>query len=95
MDRMLGGAVYARCYIDDIIMWSESVELYMGHVRAVLKLLDSKGLRVHPGKCVFGTDTIDILRYKLRGNGLEPKLEKIKAIREMPTPKDLPSHAQS
>ena len=42
--------VYARCYIDDIIMWSKNVELHMEHVRAVLKLLDSKGLRVHLGK---------------------------------------------
>ena len=91
MDRTLRGVVYARCYIDDIIMWSKNVELHMGHVRAVPKLLDGKGLRVYLGKCVFGTDTIDFLGYKLTGKGLEPQLDKTKAIREMPTPKDLPS----
>ena len=51
MDRTLRGVVYARCYIDVIIMWSENVYLHMRHVRAILKLL--KGLRVHPGKCVL------------------------------------------
>ena len=91
MDRTLRGVVYARCYIDDIIMYSENVKVHMGHVRAVLKLLDSKGLRVHLGKCMFRTDTIDFLGYKLTGKGLEPLLEKTKAMREMPTPKDLPS----
>ena len=91
MDRTLRGVIYARCYIDDIILWSQNVELHMGHVKAVLKLLDSKGLRVHLGKCVFGTETIDFLEYKLTGKGLEPQLDKTKAIREMPTPKDPPS----
>ena len=91
MNRKLRGVIYARCYIDDIIMWSADVKLHMGHLRAVLKLLDSKGLRVHPRKCVFGTDTIDFLGYKLTGKGFKPQLEKTKAIREMPTPKDFPS----
>ena len=72
-------------------MWSADGKLHMGHLRAVLKLLDSKGLRVHRGKCVFGTNTIDFLGYKLTGKGLEPQLEKTKAIQEMPTPKNLPS----
>ena len=40
---------------------------------------------------MFGTDTIDFLGYKLTRKGLEPQLDKTKAIREMPTPKDLQS----
>ena len=64
MDRTVRGVVYARCCIDDIIMWSENVELHIGHVGAVLKLLDSKGLGVHLGKCVFGADNIDFLGHR-------------------------------
>lgn len=74
--------------VNDIIMWRRDVELHMGHLREVLQKLDSKGLRVPSRKCVFGTDSIDFLGYRLRSEGLNPQLEEMRVIMEMPTPND-------
>ena len=91
MDHTLRGMAFARYYIDDIALCSRNFEEHMGHLREVLAQMDTKGLRVHSEKCVFGADSIEFLGYRLTGEGILPQLEKTRAMREMPTPKNLPT----
>ena len=58
MDQILKDLPFCRCYIDDIVVWSRSVEEHIRHLEESFKRLQETSLKVHPGKCVFGADNI-------------------------------------
>ena len=43
---------------------------------------------MHPGKCVFGADSIDFLGHRISADKVEPQQDKIAAVRELPAPTD-------
>ena len=88
MDQVLRDLPFCRCYIDDIIIWSRNVEEHVQHLGIVFQRLREAGLKVHPGKCVFGTDSIDFLGHRISANKLEPQQDKIAAVRDLPAPTD-------
>ena len=65
MDHILRDLPFWRYYIDDIIIWSSSVEEHLKHLEERLR---EAGLKVHPGKCVFGADNIDFLGHHISTN---------------------------
>ena len=91
MDQVLQGLPFARCYIDDIIIWSRNLEEHLEHLKEVFRRLREAGLKVHPGKCVFGANGIDFLGHHISANRLEPQQDKLAAVRDLPSPTDLSS----
>ena len=89
MDEVLHGLAFCRCYIDDIVIWSRTLEEHLGHLEEVFKRLREAGLKVHPGKCVFGADSIDFLGHKISANRLEPQQDKLAAVRDLPSPTNM------
>ena len=89
MDEVLKGLPFVRCYIDDIVIWSNNLEEHLDHIRQVFERLRGAGLKVHPGKCVFGADSIDFLGHRISAGRLEPQLNKLAAVRDLPAPTDL------
>ena len=89
MDQVLRDLPFCRCYIDDIITWSRNVEEHVQHLGMVFQRLREAGLKVHPGKCVFGADSIDFLGHRISVNKLEPQQDKIAAVRDLPAPTNL------
>ena len=55
----------------------------------VFQRLREAGLKVHPGKCVFGADSIDFLGHRISANKLEPQQDKIAAVLDLLAPTDL------
>jgi hypothetical protein len=53
MDRILAGLDFVRCYIDDIVVYSDIVEEHHIHLQIVFERLKAHGLRLHHGKCKF------------------------------------------
>jgi hypothetical protein len=51
MDHVLFGLPFARCYIDDVIIFSKTE--HVRHLQAVFERLRRWGLRLHQGKCKF------------------------------------------
>jgi hypothetical protein len=45
MDRILAGLDFVRCYIDDIVVYSDTMEEH----QIVFKRLKAHGLHLHPG----------------------------------------------
>ena len=86
---MLRDLPFCRCYIDDIVIWSRDVEEHTRHLSMVFQRLREAGLKVHPGKCVFGADNIDFLGHRISADKLEPQQDKIAAVRDLPAPTDL------
>ena len=72
MDEVLKDLPFCRCYIDDIIIRSTTLEEHLVHLHVVFDRLRKAGLKVHPGKCVFGADSIDFLGHRILADKLEP-----------------------
>ncbi len=47
MDRILARLDFVRCYIDDIVVYNDTME------KIVFEQLKAHGLRLHLGKCKF------------------------------------------
>ena len=89
MDAALRDLPFARCYIDDIVVWSRNVEEHILHLQQVFQRLQEAGLKVHPGKCVFGADSIDFLGHRISVGKLEPHADKLAAVRDLLPPTNL------
>ena len=89
MYQVLAGLPFARCYIDDIIIWSSSFAEHLEHLKIVITRLREWGLKIHPGKCLFGAEEVDFLGHRVIRFGIRPQLEKTQAMRDMQTPSDL------
>ena len=77
------------CFIDDIVVYSNTPEEHIQHVQQVLDCLHACGLRYHPGKSVFMTDSVEYLGHYVSPYGLSPSAAKVNAILDMPAPKNL------
>ena len=91
LDKVLINLPFARCYIDDIVIWSATIEQHLTHLTQVFNRLRQAGLKVHPGKCVFSFDKIDFLGHNISAEGLSPREEKVAAVRDLTPPIDISS----
>lgn len=78
---------YVYCYIDDILVASESPEQHMEHLRTVFQKLLKAGVSINTSKCVFGTEQVEFLGYLVSGQGVRPLPERVRAILKFPKPK--------
>ena len=77
---------FAAGYIDDILIYSNSMEEHVQHVVYVLERLQQGGLSLKAGKCHFGAKKVKFLGHQISGEGITTDGEKIKAVREFPIP---------
>ena len=76
-------------YFDDILIHSKSREGHIGHLREVFKVLRENKLYANLKKCVFIRDSLLFLGYVVSSEGIKVDEDKVKAIREWPTPKNV------
>ncbi|GFU95480.1 hypothetical protein TNCV_4788151 [Trichonephila clavipes] len=67
------------CYLDDIIVFSETFEDHLIRLRLVLKCLQEAGLKLNSKKCLFAAQEVKILGHLVSSNGVRPDSDKIKA----------------
>ena len=73
-------------YLDNILIYSDSIEQHQDHVWEVLRQLQEAGLYANPKKCSFHTDTIEYLGFILTLMGLHMDLMKVAMIQSWPEP---------
>ena len=76
-------------YLNDILVFSESIGLHQGHVRRVLSRLQENNLHVKPKKSLFHTHSIEFLGFMISPTGISMDLVKTKAISDWPVPSNL------
>ena len=89
MDQIVRDLPFCKCYIDNIVIWSRNMGEHMHHLKQVSARLRTAGLKVHTGKCVFAAESIDFLGHRISTNRLEPQLDKLAAVRDLPAPTDV------
>ena len=88
MDDILKGLPFARAYLDDVIIYSESMEEHMAHLSTVFELIASYQFRLRVTKCVFCQDEVELLGHIVSKEGIRTDPSKIKSVRDAPTPTD-------
>jgi len=71
-------------YLDDILIYSESVEEHERLVKEVLARLDRAGLGINLQKSTFHTDSVEFLGYGISPQGIHMIDRKIKKVKEWP-----------
>ena len=89
METLLQGIPCVSVYIDDILITGENETEHLQSLEEVLKRLARAGLRAKKAKCQFMVPSVTYLGYVIDAEGLHPLPDKIRAIREAPTPKNV------
>jgi len=74
-------------FIDDIIVYSKSAEEHAARLENVLRRFEEANLQLHPGKCVFAQPQVQYLGFVLSEKGVTASPEKVKGVKQYPTPK--------
>ncbi|GJY28751.1 transposon ty3-I gag-pol polyprotein [Tanacetum coccineum] len=73
-------------YFDDILIYNNTEDEHLDHLREVLKVLQEHQLFVNLKKCSFMTHKLLFLGFKVSADGIHVDDEKIKVIQEWLTP---------
>ena len=78
---------FCCAYVDDIIIWSPSVEQHCRDVRTILLGLGDEGLSINVKKCEFDVKETRYLGHILSTSGIRPDPRKVQALLDWPVPK--------
>ena len=67
-------------YIDDVLVFSESIEDHIKHLQLIFDWLRKVGLKLHPLKCRFVLPKVLYLGHLISAYGICPNPEKIRAV---------------
>ena len=71
---------YALIYIDDLIIFSKSVDEHLVHLEEVFKRLREANIKLNPKKCNFVKQKVEYLSHVITPKGVEPDLSKIRVV---------------
>ena len=77
---------YVFCFIDDIILATESEELHYKIIEVIFYICTQYGLTLKPGKCATGYDCIEYLGNMVSGKATWPTPHRVKALVNMALP---------
>uniref|UniRef100_A0A3B1IZP3 Gypsy retrotransposon integrase-like protein 1 n=1 Tax=Astyanax mexicanus TaxID=7994 RepID=A0A3B1IZP3_ASTMX len=76
-------------FLDDLIVFSATLEEHEQRLLRVLQRLKEYGLKLSPEKCKFFQTSVKYLGHVVSRNGVETDPEKIKTLRDWPSPRHL------
>ncbi|MCG8045975.1 MAG: RNase H-like domain-containing protein [Candidatus Thiodiazotropha endolucinida] len=77
---------FATAYLDDILIYSETLEEHLFHLTTVFDRLRLHGLKLKLKKCSFLQAETQYLGFIINAQGVSPDPQKVEAIRSLPTP---------
>ncbi len=86
MTKVLGLYLYdfVMVYLDDIIIFSQTIDEHFQHMRKVLEALRQAGLKLKLEKCEFAKKQLKYLDFIVGEFGIKPDPEKVRAIVDQP-----------
>ena len=73
-------------YMDDILIFTETIEEHRRIVREVLKILQDNNLYLKPKKCTFESPHVDYLGIIVGNGSVKMDPRKVQAVKEWPIP---------
>ena len=89
MNPILSGLSYEAClvYIDDIIVYSNTLDTHLERLEAVLQRLNKAGLKIRPDKCKVIQREVLFLGHIISGEGIRRDPRKTEVVATWPVPK--------
>ena len=81
--------LFVLVYLDDIIIFSRSIEDHVNHLNEVFKILKEAGLRLKLSKCHFAKNQINYLGHVISDQGVAPDPNKTSSIANFPQPRNV------
>lgn len=93
MDQVLRHLNLIHClvYLDDIAVFADTFENHLERLDAVLRALQTAGLKLNPAKCTFATSNLCYLGHLIDNEGIRPDPNKLEAIDKFPSPANISS----
>ena len=76
----------ALVYLDDILVYSRSVEQHVKDLHSVVSILAEHDLHLKESKCALFLESVEFLGHTISAKGIEVEQGKVKAIDEWPVP---------
>lgn len=91
IDTILGPEFkdFTVCYLDDILIYSETFESHLEHLDRVLSKLREAGMTLRWDKCHFFRTELKYLGYCVNSSGVTPDPERVKAISDFERPRNV------
>ena len=86
---MDSGLPFASTYLDDILVYSPTIESHKDHLRQVLLCLQKAGLTLRGKKCCIGVSKVSYLGHIFSASGIQPDPNKVHAVQAWPIPTDV------
>ncbi|GBG84562.1 hypothetical protein CBR_g38844 [Chara braunii] len=80
---------FVLVYLDDILVYSWTLEDHLGHLRRVLETLCRAKYKANREKCEFVRQELEYLGHFVTPEGISPLSDKIQAIQEWPEPRNV------
>ena len=87
MDSILFSCrAFTFVYLDDILVFSDSANSHISHLKQVLETLSTNGLFLNKAKCSFAKTKVDFLGHTVGVDGVDVMESKVEAIKKLPLP---------
>ena len=83
------GPDFVAVYIDDVLVFSRTLEEHLSHLQAVIERIQEAGLKLKPVKCSFAHSEVEYLGHLVTPEGLKTKQKLVEAITQFPQPTDV------
>ena len=80
------GPDFVSVYLDDVIVFSRTLDDHLQHLSLVINRLSQAGLKLKPSKCHFISQEVQYLGHILTPQGMQPNPDRIAAVRDYPVP---------
>lgn len=81
--------IFCTAYLDDILIYSDTLDEHKVHVRQVLDTLKEAGVHLKPEKCEFHVQETNFLGLIVSPNGIRMEPTKITAVQNWETPSNV------
>ncbi len=83
------GPDFVAAYLDDILIFSRSMDEHLMHLNLVISRLMDAGLKLNATKCHFVREEVEYLGHLLTPSGLRPSQAHTAAVKEFAVPQDV------
>ena len=83
------GPMFVAVYLDDVLIFSRTMEEHLVHMQLVLDRIIQAGLKLKPSKCYFVKEEVRYLGHTITPAGLKPNDDQLLAVKKYPSPKNV------